>query len=496
MKKRIAGCTVWMLLASLLYFFENNTGTRIVLLCSLLLPWIPVLRKALLSPDETGGRPRAAARTKKEAARREEDDPGDVRIYLPGDPVNRIHWKLSAKRGQLLVRERVQEAEEIERKQLMAVETPAAKRPGKKLIFIGWLFFFLCLLLLFSLPPANRGMQALMNRLYDASEAVNAYVYQRFDVPEGQPVTLAGLLFAGMLISLLILAAFSRSRWPGLGLAAGCVFFQVYFGLSFPLWLHLAVLAAFSLWAVRRPWKRETALALGAGILAVSLAVALLFPGVDAAVEAASETVRDRLSSRAQQITGVFLEQPAEENETRHVFTQSLTAGGQEARPDREYQLVTVEEEQISMPHWVSYLRIILLLLLSAAVVILPFLPFWLLNRRRKKALDARKAFQSENVSEAVLAIFRHVTAWLEATGNGNGSLPYAQWRAEITPGYGQRFSACEKLFEEAAYSTHSMGEKQRQQMLALLSETEQALRQKADWKQKLRLKYKENLWI
>ena len=59
-----------------------------------------------------------------------------------------------------------------------------------------------------------------------------------------------------------------------------------------------------------------------------------------------------------------------------------------------------------------------------------------------------------------------------------------------------KRFAACEKLFEEAAYSTHEMKEEDRQQALALLNETEQALRQRADWKQRLRLRYRECLWV
>ena len=34
MKKRIIGYGLWLLLAACLYFFENNTGTRALLLAS------------------------------------------------------------------------------------------------------------------------------------------------------------------------------------------------------------------------------------------------------------------------------------------------------------------------------------------------------------------------------------------------------------------------------------------------------------------------------
>ena len=197
----------------------------------------------------------------------------------------------------------------------------------------------------------------------------------------------------------------------------------------------------------------------------------------------------------AQSITGTTHELPLGENETRHAHTQSLATGDQEAQPDREYRLVTVEEEQISMPHWVNYLRIILLLLLAAALVILPFLPFILLNQRRKKALDARKAFESANTSEAVFAIFQHIAAWLEAMGYGKDNAPYAAWSADLPPDYASRFAACEKLFEEAAYSSHEMREEHRQQALALLNETEQTLWRQAGWETRLRLRYGECLW-
>ncbi len=498
MKKRYVGLAVWLILACLLYFFENNTGTRIVLVCSLLLPFVPALRRGLFEKDAAGKRPGVISRTVKTFADREEDDPGDVRAYLPGDPVNRVHWKLSAKRDELLVRERAGDrtAEEAEAKAVIEVGRPAANTARKRVFLIGLLMVLFPLILLFAVPSADQGTRALLNRLYEASEAVNAYAYDRYDVPADQPVALAAALLSVMGLSLLGMTVLSGSRLPALGLMAGGVLFQVYFGLAFPVWVNVPLLALFALRMIKRPRNRRIILCVLAGVAAVSIAVMLFCPGVDAATEAASEAVRDGLSRAAGSFAGAARETPAGENETRHVHTQSLTAGSREARPDREYRLVMVEEEQISMPHWVNYLRIILLLLLTAAVLILPFLPFVLLNRRRNKALQIRKGFESENVSEAVFAIFQHVIAWLEATGYGEDNTPYAEWNVNLSPDYAERFTACEKLFEEAAYSTHEMKEEHRRQALALLNETEQALRRQADWKQRLRLRYRECLWV
>ena len=45
MKKRCLGYAVWLLMAACLYFFENNTGTRVVLALSLAAPLVPALRR-------------------------------------------------------------------------------------------------------------------------------------------------------------------------------------------------------------------------------------------------------------------------------------------------------------------------------------------------------------------------------------------------------------------------------------------------------------------
>ena len=498
MKKRYVCYAVWLILACLLYFFENNTGSRIVLACSWFLPFVPIIRRGLFQKDAAGKAPQAISQTVKTFAAREEDDPGDVRVYLPGDAVNRIHWKLTAKRDELLVREQAQDKTtgEAEIKTVSEAEQHAAIQPKNLIILTGLSIFLFSLMLLLIIPSANQGMQALLNRLFDASEAVNTYAYERYAVSADQPVAFTVVLLTVMELSLLGITILSGSRLLAVGLLAACVLFQVYFGLSFPMWINVPLFALFVLWMIKRPWNKITVLSILVGMAVLTLVVVLVYPGVDAATETASEAVRDRLSQMAQSITGTTHELPSSENETRHVHTQSLATGDQEAQPDREYRLVTVEEEQISMPHWVNYLRIILLLILAVALVILPFLPFILLNQRRKKALDARKAFESANVSEAVFAIFQHVAALLEAMGYGEGNAPYAAWNADLSPDYAERFAGCEKLFEEAAYSIHEMKEEDRQQALALLNETEQILQRRADWKQRLRLKYKECLWV
>ena len=42
MRRRWAGYAGWLMLGICLYFFENNTGTRVILACSALVPLFPV----------------------------------------------------------------------------------------------------------------------------------------------------------------------------------------------------------------------------------------------------------------------------------------------------------------------------------------------------------------------------------------------------------------------------------------------------------------------
>ncbi len=531
MMKRSVCWGIWVFLACLLYFFENNTGTRILLLSTLLLPLLPPLRRGLFGREEREEKaPRAPEKTGLPPLPREED--GDIRAFMPGDPVNRIHWKLSAKRDQLMIREERRSAAPEEAEEELRSGSPGSpvgalrsKGPGspeeavrkedrseipeegsagkrlpapavkKRLLRFCLLLLALSLLLLLVLPAPRLGLLSLLNRVFEASERVNAYAYVRFEVPAGQSELPALILLSLALLSALGLACLSAGPLPALGLMGLQVLLQVYFGLSFPAWLNVALFALFLLRMLRRPRLRQVLPAL-AGILVISLLVVLLRPGVTPEVEAASESVRDRLSSAFQHLTGGIRELPESPAETRHVHTRSLITGEEDITPDRTYRLLTVEEEMISMPRWVDYLRIILLLAATGLAVFLPFLPFVLINRRRRKALEARAVFRIGDAAGAVCAIFQHVAAWLEAADCGGGNLPYALWQPELSPDYDARFAECAKLFEEAAYSTHEITESQRQQALSLLEETEKILKQRADRKLRFRLKYREWLWI
>lgn len=494
--RRIAlwGCLLFP--AGCLYFFENGTGTRIVLACALLLPLIPAVRRALFT-RKADHHPAVRDLFVSSFRPSEEEEPGDARPWLPGDPVNRIHWKLSAKKDELLVRPPIRAGEPEETLLRASRDTKPKKRKSRLAPWL-WVLFFACLLL-FLVPEANRGFQALCNRLFEASEQRNAYVYRRFDVPAGQPVAFAACLLAGMLAALAGLAALSRSRLPAAALWAGAALFQVYFGLPLPGWVQV-LLFALLLLCLLRPRPLRDLLVPAAGILVLSLCCAVLLPGTHAATEEASERARDLLSRMAETVTGGAQELPEGEKETRHVHTRSLAEGDQAAGTEKEYRPVTVEEEQVSIPRWIDWLKMILLFLGVAALPVAPFLPFLWLNARRRRASEARAAFRSDDIPAAVRAAFQHVIAWLETAGLGAGTLPYRDWAEplsrSVSEAYAGQYLPCAGLFERAAYSRHPLTEEDREQVLALLGETERILRSRADRKLRFRLKYREFLWI
>ena len=375
------------------------------------------------------------------------------------------------------------------------VSSPPTSRAALKrklcLCFGAIILFLLALLLL--LPAARDSGEALCNRLFDLSEARNAYRYTRFTPTDGAAPTLALILLAVCAVLLGATLLLSRSRLMTLTLAVFMAGLQIYFGVSLPAWINLPLFGLLGAVCLADPRKPRMVLIYTGSITLIAAVVLLLAPGVHEPTELASEQVRDRLSLVAPW-TATLTETPPDVLETRHENRVTLDFGAQEGQSSRDYRLMTVKQLDISRPAWVDYVRMIVLSLLIFLLLTVPFLPFLWLNSRKKKAQSRRADFASEDHAVAIRALFRHVIAYLDFVGFAVEHQPFSQWgdalARHFSAAYAAQFVECARIWQETVYSDHAPNMEQHQAMLSLLTETERLIYEPASAAAKFRMRY------
>ena len=342
---------------------------------------------------------------------------------------------------------------------------------------------------------AHDGTAALANRLYASSEAVNAYAYDYFEVTDTASPNAALpwlAVFGGALC-----AFAARRRIGALTLFFAAVFAEAYFGVTPPAWQNLLLFALLALPLMRERPMTASGAALLAGLAAVALLVFLIAPRPNAAVEAYSERLRDGLGALSQTAAQSQTPPEAENDRARQESRQHEEAANADASARqslREFERVTEDEREISLPRRTDYARIALLLLASVALLTLPFAPFLLLNRAKRCAAERRAAFETADNAAAIRAMFTHTMDWLRASGLQTENRPYAQCAGAVealtSADYAARYAAAAAIWQEAAYSAHEPDETKRAAVRALAEETERLLYGRADRRTKFRLKY------
>lgn len=348
----------------------------------------------------------------------------------------------------------------------------------------------------FLIPDLRESGKALCNVLFDASEAVNAYIYDHFPVANDITPVPALILILLFVLSLYLLAVVRASRVLALILVIVLASAQAYFGVPLPLWANVLAFALLGTVFLR---SFHDLLPYGATILLLALTVSLAIPGIHIPTETASEAVRDRLSVIGMQMEENMTPLAPGTQKTQHenrLDKNSLAEDPDSVQNDRDYHYAQEQEQEISRPRRINWLKIIVILFLIVALLLGPFLPFLLLDSRRKKALERRKKFDSANDSEAICAIFLHVIAYLDSCGKGLGNIPFTSWTKllQLPAEYRTQYEHAVMLWQEAAYSEHRMTSEQREKMRQFLSETEHILYDDADRKTRFRLKYLECL--
>lgn len=468
-----------------------------------------------------------------------------IRAYVPGDPIRQIHWKLSQKTGRLLVRElglpvapRLEPAPEEEPDQgiggLTCIVEPEPERrrpvllwrmglagllytalwgglcgtagvggpetlallPGAALAATvpllpskwrrGVLGAVLALAALWCLLQGQAvldGGKLMLHGLFAASEARQAYVYERFAVsaPEGSWAACVGaaLLPLGLALGGLCGWSLGRGRrWPAvalfLALAAGWAYLGVIPGTGWCVLLSACLGLAF-LDAPRRVWK---GLALGA-LAAVCAVVLLAFPGEDPKLSAWEAGARDALAVH----TTVRAPQPEERPE------------GQESQIPEAPASYENEDTLVdfggSLLAWAKPASAALILLLLAALL---FGPSIASDRLKKRRARNRKGLDDPDNAAAIRAAFLHALRWLKLGGVPLANVPFSQYAHRIgeavSPALQARFEEVLPLWQEAAYSAHAMDAGQREAMLAFLEEARRMVWERLGIRGRVRANY------
>ena len=355
--------------------------------------------------------------------------------------------------------------------------------------------------LAFLLSPVRCGLLLLINRLYAGSEAVNAYVYDLLPVSVSDE---AGAIYAAMTALCLLLGtvcAAARRPWVALLLFLALCALEAIFGVTPALWKNLLLFAALTLQVPKGAAERKQRVVLIAAAAVILLFVLLLFPRSIAPVERFSEHLRDVIEPAP---SASWAALPATEADPQRRKPESRqheeAAQADEAlrQPQQGVQRETELEKELSLPHRVDYLRIALLLLAVVAVLVIPFLPFLLLNHAKQRTETARASFAQTDNAAAIRAMFTHTILWLRRCGLDTENRPYAQCVSAVSallPGdYVSRYRAAAALWQEAAYSDHEMTREQRECVRAFLCDTAKLLYASANARTRFRIRYIDGL--
>ncbi|MCR4805918.1 MAG: hypothetical protein K5981_09785 [Clostridia bacterium] len=374
---------------------------------------------------------------------------------------------------------------------------------GKNRFSLGFCAALALLCALLFAGPLREGFLALCRQLFSVSEAHNRYTYAVLELSSRAESLLPAvrILLAAFWGALCAAAAQLPGRRMLLLLPLFFACFEAYFGIVpasglLQVFLLGAPLAMFAVKG-REGLNPFHALLVLAVLLLAFGGITALSPGVDEALEARSEKARDALSrlEAPPQDMPVSLEAPQTHHESRYSETE-----GDAAEDAQAFAREEKPRESISLPQRFRAQPILLIVLEIAALLLLPFLPFYFVNRARAGRQAKASVFLGEDRSAAICGMMDQIVDSLSALGLSPGNQSNAELAEETkalaSEDFAKRFEACALLQQEAAYSCHAMGEDARQELLSLLRETESLLAQKLDLRRRVLAKYRDGLFI
>ena len=316
----------------------------------------------------------------------------------------------------------------------------------RRVQYVLWGILAAWLLLRFA--PVLDGCRLLANRIFLRSAQMQSYEYDYFEASGGSPVE--AVLWLSVLAG--SLCALWGNRVSGV-LCALHLLAMAYFGVT-PGTAWLTALAVAALWSAL-PGQQRWLHGLLVAVLAAAIALAMtgLLPEPNEAVSALDDHLRDVLAAA-----------PVHREQTP-VPTQVP-----------EPEIVPPPRTQREQPdHGVrEAMRSILFFLLSALALALLFIPAVIKDRAEKKRALARAGFDDPDHAAAIRAMYLYARRW-RALGAEDREIPpevYAIW-------------------QEAAFSGHTMTRAQREAMHAYMKQTAQQVWQEADRKKRLAIRYR-----
>ena len=306
----------------------------------------------------------------------------------------------------------------------------------------------LVLWLLLRFPVILDGIKLLANRMFALSAQTQSYEYDYFAV-SGQSAVEAVLwlsILAGGLCALL------GNRFNVL-LCGGWMAAMAYFGVTpGPLWLALLGIGAFAA-ALPEQQRWFYGLLTAALVVSIALASVRLFPEPSKTVSILDDRLRDTLA--AAPVTYAQTPVPTEVPEPE-IVPQPKTELEQ---PDHGVQRAVIN---------------ILFWILAALTLALLFVPAVLKDRAAKKSEHARTGLADPEPASAIRAMYLYAQKWRKLSED-SVDIPGDVY----------------EIWQEAAYSEHTMTEVQRQRVHDYMKETAETVWAAANWRKKLRIRYR-----
>lgn len=286
------------------------------------------------------------------------------------------------------------------------------------------------------------GMKILANRIFGLSEQTQSYEYVYFAV-KGESCAEA-VVFLSVLTGML--------NWPAV-LAGLWVLAMAYFGVT-PDAVWLALLLAVGLVsALPHQHRWFYGLVVGILVLAIGLATVNLAPEPSKTISELDEQLRDRLA-----IGAVTYEQEPVPTEVP------------------EPEIVPQPETELQQPdHGVHQKMLnILFIVLAGVTLALLFIPAVMKDRAEKKSQQARSGFDDPDHSAAIKAMYLYTQQWRKLSDTP----------MEIP-------EEVKSIWQEAAYSDHSMTSQQREIIHSYMVDTANTVWKTADKKKQLHIRYR-----